>query len=508
MVTDVLIIGGGLAGLRAAQVCFNSGLDVTVICNGKGASPFVHGLSVPLSKDDSPKLFFDDTLKSGYFHNDKKLAKTLCDKSLLLLDEFEFDKNGDDYDLLKALGSSVPRVAFIKKNSGASVISDIEKNCKVNKLTNVRAYRLIKSNGRVCGARCFDISKKIHFTIYSKAVVLACGGFGGIFPFSTNSHDISGDGIAMAYDVGATLKDLEFIQFEPSVAVSPESLVGKSVITTMLYEGAVIKNKFNCRFMDERQDKDSLSFGIYKEIQKGLGTSNGGVYYDMTAVDKTLLTTKYANYFNRYKQVGIDISTTPVEIAPAPHTTMGGVKIDEYCKTTIDGLFACGEVTGGLHGANRLGGNAGLEVLVFGKIAGESCVKYLESFKGENYLDDEIIDDIFVDTTDIGATAKQLAYESLNVVRNTKTMQDALIKCNNILSSLSTDKIENSFNLIKVRNIVLTIKLTLESCLLRSYSVGSCKIDGLEEFCKDKHNAYSVNLRRIDDETVFSKELL
>ncbi len=508
MITDVLIIGGGLAGLRAAEVCAKSGLDVIVICNGTGASPFVHGISVPLQKDDSIELFYNDTLKSGYFHNDKKLVKTLCQKSLSLLDEFEFDKNGDDYDLLKALGSTLPRVAFINKNTGATVIKNIEDNPTYKKLSHVRAYELIKNNDSVSGAKCFDTQKKVHFNIHSKAVVLACGGFGGIFPFSTNSQDISGDGIAMAYNVGATIKDLEFIQFEPTVAVSPKNIVGKSIITTMLYEGAVIRNSLGARFMNEQQDKDALSLGIYREIEKGLGTKNGGVYYDMTNVDKQLLLNKYTNYYKRYKQVGIDISTSPVEIAPAPHTTMGGVVIDEDCKTIINGLFACGEVTGGLHGANRLGGNAGLEVLIFGKIAGENCVKFVKENNFHIVDDPIIIEDNFVDTITYKDYVHKLAHENLNVIKDTRKMTSALNVCERLLTEIENTFIQNSYNLIKVKNDLITIKLVLETCLLRTYSVGSCKIDSLEEYNPTKHNAYSICVYKNNNQNIFKKELL
>ena len=508
MVTDVLVIGGGLAGLRSAEVCANNGLDVTVICNGAGASPFVHGISMPLSKDDSPALFMRDTLKSGYFHNDQALVETLCEESLSLLKEFEFDKKDGAYDLLKALGSSLPRVAFVKKNTGASILSDIEKNAKYKKLKRVRAYELIEKDGSVCGAKCFDLDKKTHFKIFCKSVILACGGFGGIFPFSTNASDISGDGIAMAYNVGATLKDLEFIQFEPSVAVAPEQLVGKSVITTMLFEGAVIRNANNERFMDEKQDKDALSFHIYKEIEKGLGTKNGGVYYDMTAVDKTLLKTKYANYYNRYLQVGIDISTTPIEIAPAPHTTMGGVKINRFCETSIQGLFACGEVTGGLHGANRLGGNAGLEVLVFGKIAGERCAEFTKNVKAVATDDNERIADVYFDATDVNEKIKRLAKESLNVVKNQEKMQNALCDCEHLEEELNALACYHSFDWIHAKNNLLTVKLVLQSCLMRTYSVGACKIENLETFDKNIHHAYSVRVKKENGSARFEKELL
>ena len=508
MVTDVLVIGGGLAGLRAAEVCASSRLDVTVLCNGQGSSPFIHGISVPLLKEDSVSLFFSDSLKSGHYHNDQRLLKVLCEESLSLLNEFELDKKDEKYDLLNALGSSVPRVAFINGNTGANVLRSIEKSAKYKKLKHTRAYQLIKKDGRVCGAKCYDIEKKIHFTISCKGVILACGGFGGIFPFSTNSKDISGDGIGMAYDVGAILKDLDFIQFEPSVAVHPKELIGKSIITTMLYEGAVIKNRNGERFMNERQNKDSLSLEIYHEIKKGRGTEHGGVYYDMTNVDQKLLMNKYFNYYNRYKQLGIDISSTPVEIAPAPHTTMGGVQINERCETSIKGLFACGEVTGGLHGANRLGGNAGLEVLIFGKIAGKSCTEFAHSVDNPPCEDGKNMTDDFFDVTAINEKIRSIAYYNLNVVRNIQSMQQAVAECDELFQELNGIKKKNSFNAISAKNNLVTLKLALESSLLRDYNVGVCKIEGLEEFDASVRRGYSICVQQSNGTPHFEKELL
>ena len=358
--TDVLVIGGGLAGMCAAREAAKS-CRVTLLADGGGASPYIHGINIPLATEDSVDCFIADTMKSGRQQSQKALVEKLCGESLALVDELPFDRTKDGYALLKPLGSTHPRVAGIQGRTGVYILKEIEKNRKFDILRHTRAMELIKKDNSVVGARCFDTRKKLWFSITAKAVVLACGGFGGIFPFSTNSVDIGGDGIAMAYDAGAELCDMEFIQFEPTVAVAPKEIQGKSIITTMLYEGAVICNKDGKRFMDERVDKDVLSRGIWQEIKNGGGTENGGVYFDMTGVGKEMLCSKYPDYYKRYSNVGIDIAKTPVEIAPGAHTTMGGVCINTKCETTVNGLFACGEVAGGLHGANRLGGNAGLE---------------------------------------------------------------------------------------------------------------------------------------------------
>lgn len=380
--TQLLVIGGGLAGMRAAEEAFKRGVRVLLLCDGRGASAHVHGLNIPVTKEDSAELFLEDTLKSGKNLNDPVLAGTLCRRAQELLWEFSFDRDRDGrLSVLQTLGASCPRVVGIQGAAGAVILGKIEADKGFEKRSNVRALRLLKKDGRISGALCYDIGKKCLLRIHAQAVILACGGFGGIFGFSTNPSDIGGDGIAMAFEAGARLADMEFIQFEPTAAVAPASLRGKSVITTMLQEGAVMKNGRKEDFLPVGRvpDKDELSRLIYREIREGRQTPAGGIYYDVTGLGKERLESCYGGYVERYRKAGVDITAECMEVAPAPHTTLGGVLTDSRCKTSVEGLFACGEVTGGLHGANRLGGNAGLEVLIFGKLAGESAAEYLSS---------------------------------------------------------------------------------------------------------------------------------
>ena len=252
---------------------------------------------------------------------------------------------------------------------------------RYKKLMGYRALELVCDGSRVIGAKCFDTNENVFYTIYARTVVLASGGFGRLFPESTNSKDIGGDGIAMAYRAGATLTDMEFIQFEPSAAVWPPQVAGKGIVTTMFYEGAVLRGKNGNRFMLDYSEagecvpKDVQSKCIYNEMRNNGTSPHGGVWFDATKVPEEKWQGVYAPYLNRYLACGIDLRQEPVEIAPAAHTTCGGVRIDENCLCGIDGLVVCGEVAGGLHGANRLGGNAGLETMVFGRIAGKTAVE-------------------------------------------------------------------------------------------------------------------------------------
>jgi succinate dehydrogenase/fumarate reductase flavoprotein subunit len=213
----------------------------------------------------------------------------------------------------------------------------------------------------------------------AKAVVLATGGWCGKYAFSDNPSELRGDGIALAESLGAAVRDMDAVQYEPTVALAPAAVYGIPVITTMLHEGATFRNARGEEFLpDKHANKDALSRAIFAEIEAGRGV-DGGVWFDATGVDPHILRTRYADTMRRYAAAGVDITREPMLVAPAPHTSLGGVAIDARCRvlrsdgSAIPGLFAAGEVTGGVHGRNRIGGNAGTEVLVFGRIAGREA---------------------------------------------------------------------------------------------------------------------------------------
>ncbi len=390
METGLLIIGGGLAGLTAAWAA-GPEKPVTLLMDGGGASPFIHGFSLPEGPGDSPELLFEDTRRSGRFQNDPALAEKLAEggpavQELLKELEISLDREADgSLSLLRPLGASAPRVASAGNHTGAVLMGKLRERLTVRGnvcfCSGFRALRLLTDSGGITGALAYDRTRNRFVRIKAKAVILACGGFCGIFPFSTNTADIGGDGIAMAYLAGAAVRDLEFIQFEPCVGLSPAGARGKGMITTLFYEGACLRNRAGERFLGaspegERLDKDVLSWKIFREIDKGNGTSGGGVWFDAAAVGRERLKEAYPAYLERYAACGIDLANEPVEVAPAPHTSLGGVAIGTDCSTTLPGLFACGEIAGGVHGANRLGGNAGLETMAFGMTAGRSAGRY------------------------------------------------------------------------------------------------------------------------------------
>lgn len=508
---DVLVIGGGLSGLTAAYEAVVHGARVILLRNGAGASPFVHGFNVPLDPLDSAECFLEDTLRSGYHRNDPKLAKKLCFEAADLLPflnalGIDFDREDGGYKLIRPLGAAYPRVASVGNATGAAIMKKLHRSLEACRgcetIDNVRALALLTEDGRVCGAFCRDVRNGKPLRFGAKAVVLATGGFCGIFPFSSNTSDIGGDGIAMAYEAGAALRDLEFIQFEPTISVFPEKVRGKGIISTLFYNGAVLYNREGKRFMldygeqAERVDKDVLSRHIFEEIRAGRGSEHGGVCFDATGVDPTLLKTTYPMYLERYLDCGIDLRKEPIEIAPAPHTSIGGVKIDETCATTVPGLFACGEVAGGIHGANRIGGNAGLETLVFGRTAGDSAAAYaaahavLRNGEAEERQSTPTADPALLE--ELTRTLHAAMDGAMNVLRNKKQLDAAADALQDAICRLGPERGGLKEN--RLYNDLLTGYLAVLSARERTRSVG-CHVR-TDEQPETTSDAYTVVVRK------------
>ena len=509
MKTDILIIGGGLTGICAAyEIIKNSDRQVDLLQWGGGASPYIHGFCLPVGNDDSEELFFEDSMASGYGQCRESLVKRLCRESVTLPDYFrelglDIDKTDGKPRLIKSLGSTAARIAGISNNTGPAMLTTLRKKLKESgrytEHNKFRALELIKKDGRVVGVRCYNKDTDTFQTISAGLVILATGGFGRLFPESTNSVDIGGDGCAMAYLAGGKMTDLEFIQFEPSAAVWPMELVGKSIITTMFYEGAVLRGGNGERFMDECVPKDAQAKAISNQIRQGNATPHGGVWFDATKVPMEMWEGIYKPYRNRYLAYGIDMTKEPVEIAPAAHTTCGGVLIDENCRTGIPGLLACGEVIGGLHGANRLGGNAGLETMVFGRIAGqtalteECCATQLE----ENIVSNRPAD---VDTAQLRQQLQQILRKDLGVIRTEAELREGIAQTDELLRAL--EEHENCYEKHRLYNDCVTAKLALISALERKASCG-CHT---REDSRQEQNPYRIIVQNTQGGFTLSKE--
>lgn len=509
----VLVIGGGLAALMgAARICRyikekgRTDIQIEIFCDGKGASPYVHGFNIPLHENDSVETFIEDTMKSGYGLARKELVEALCMDSLALVRDMEelgveLEKDGGGYVLLQPLGSSWPRVTGSGNHTGPDILAKLtailkeQENVEWNGKS--RVLRLDVYKEQVRGAFVWNRTGNKMEYHPADAVLIAGGGFCGIYPFSTNSADIGGDMAAMAYEAGIPLMDMEFIQFEPCVAVAPPAVRGKGMITTMFYEGAVLRNAKNERFLGMQRTgepgecvgKDVLARKIYEQICSGFPTGHGGVYFDATGVGRGRLWEKYPSYMERYQSCGIDISREMFEIAPAPHTSLGGIVIRKDGSTRMGGIFAAGEAAGGIHGANRIGGNAGLETLVFGKRAAKSICNYLEDHgaartgeyesKREDSMAEELLDrkgkrKISFDR--LGEYRKQMQrdlQDYLYIVREEKDLRKACQEFEEMLDVLQKSACgEAPFEKMRLENDMICALLLAKGALTRKESVG------------------------------------
>ena len=316
-----------------------------------------------------------------------------------------WDRNPDgSFDLLQPVGCSVPRCVSIGHHVGAWALAKIRRDL-AGKVEVVRgrivtlkaedgAFRAEMDSHAENAERSHSSLFNLHSSLVAKTVVLATGGWCGKYAFSDNPPELRGDGIALAQSLGAAVRDMDAVQYEPTVALAPAAVRGIPVITTMLHEGATFRNALGEEFLPDRHaNKDELSRAILAEISAGRGISclssdsvirhssqsDAGVWFDATGVPADVLRTRYADTVRRYAAAGVDVTREPMLVAPAPHTSLGGVVIDARCRvlrpdgSPVPGLFAAGEVTGGVHGLNRIGGNAGTEVLVFGRIAGREA---------------------------------------------------------------------------------------------------------------------------------------
>lgn len=495
MNTDCLIIGGGLAGWWAAREVVKAGLKAVMAEDGMGASPWVHGFNNPVRTGDSADVFFEDTQKSGQGLSDRGLARTLCGDASVIFDEIQamglsFNRtDSGEYQAIRPLGASFPRVISIGNETGTAILTRLRADIgdKVTDIPHSRALRLLKDGSRVTGALVYDKAGQKWITVCARAVILACGGFCGIFPVSTNKRDSGGDGYAMAFDAGAKLCDMEFIQFEPSAAVWPKALIGTSMITTLFFEGAVLRNKNGERFMlrygeeGEKVGKDVMSRRIAAEIAAGLGTEHGGVYMDVTGVPADKLDQDYPMYVKRYLDVGIDLKKQWIELAPAPHTALGGVCIDPDGRTSVPGLYACGEVIGGLHGANRIGGSAGLETMVFGRRAGKAASAYIQTENlsaasvSETVLPVTGSESIQDQLTDMRQQMQQALRAHMGAVRTEEGLNTASAALQQLfdraeaLQGLDNDE---NFALLRLRNDLQCARIAVLSAKERKESLG------------------------------------
>lgn len=393
--TDVLIIGGGGAGLRAALAAREKNVDVTLVFKkGGNATIFAAGgHSAVIDSTDNQDSFashYGDTMEGGNWLSDCGLVKIMVEKGPRELQEllnwgvkFYMDKD----DKLKGFhvgGHSFPRTARCTGGNAHQLYRVMQKKAKEKGVHIVKGFEvmeLLAARGKVQGAVGIDGEGNLMI-IKAKSVVLASGGLGQMYQNTTNPKGLSGEGYILGLNAGASLIDMEFIQYIPTSLVYPPQMKGEVVTDSLRGEGALLYNSKMERFMTrydpekmERATRDVVARAIYQEIIEGRGTANNGVYVDARSMEREKMLESFTNA-RRLIAAGVDPGESLFEAAPSAHFCCGGIKIDENCFTGVSGLYAAGEVAGGIHGANRLGGNALTEILVFGRIAGENAARW------------------------------------------------------------------------------------------------------------------------------------
>lgn len=390
--TDVLIIGGGGAGLRAAIASTKSHAKTLLVLKERmgeaHTSMAMGGINVAIKAPATPKQHFEDTINGGWHINNYKMAKIFSEEMPNRIYDLEsygvkFDKLPDGTFYTWAGGKqSAPLNLCAGDYTGREMMRGLVKEAKRLKISYLEDYfvtKLFIKNKSVIGAFAIDLKSKRQIAIQAKATIIATGGLGMMYKINTNAPSNTGEGYAWALDVGAKLVDMEMVQFHPTGIAHPKEKKGRLITEKVRGHGGILKNRLGERFMAKYQPKlmelagrDEVARTIYQEVEEGRGTKNGGVDLDVTHWEKGLVEKLIPDVFSDFMEVGIDVRKQMMEVYPSMHHMMGGINITEWGETNIDGLFAVGEVTRNIHGANRLGGNSIAEGQVFGRRVGLS----------------------------------------------------------------------------------------------------------------------------------------
>ncbi len=407
---DVIVIGAGGAGLRAAIEASARGASVGLICKsllGKAHTVMAEGgVAAALAnvdvKDDW-KTHFKDTMKGGKMLNNWRMAQLHAQEAPDRVKELEhwgalFDRTKEGKIMQRAFGGHTwKRLCHVGDRTGLEMIRTLQDkgiHTGIDVHMECTITSLLKDGERISGAFGYWRESGRFVVFNSKAVVLATGGIGKSYKVTSNSWEYTGDGHALAYEAGADLIDMEFVQFHPTGMVWPASVKGILVTEAVRGEGGILRNSEGERFMEkydpermELSTRDVVARSIYTEVQEGRGSPHGGAFLDISHRGGDYVKKKLPSMYHQFMEFAeIDITKDPMEVFPTTHYVMGGVRVDaETTGTTVPGLFAAGEVAGGMHGANRLGGNSLSDLLVFGCRAGAGASDYANEI-GDNTL--------------------------------------------------------------------------------------------------------------------------
>lgn len=503
---DILVIGGGGAGLRAAIEAHDSGADVLIISKSQKGDPHtvlatggINGALATMDPNDNWMIHAADTLKEGCFLADYEKVMTLCKnapEAILELVKWgaRFHKEPDGRLTQRFFGAhTYRRTCFFGDQTGKEIIRVLMKQVKKRKLKfadNIFITRILKKNDQVAGALGIDFKKKGLVIFQSKCIILAGGGYSRVYSVSS-SRDFEnyGEGVALAYEAGAELADMEMVQFHPSGMVWPKKAIGILATEAIRGEGGMLFNAKNERFMTlydpkrmELGPRDEVARAIYNEIALGRGTKHGGVWLDVTHLPRERILKRLPKMYQQFKELAeVNITKERMEVAPTAHYSMGGVKTDLEGRTAVKGLLAVGEVTSQVHGANRLGGNSLVETLVFGKIVGKAAAEFSKQIELETFDVKDATEDLFLvkDAVGIRMEIQKTMCENVDIIRDATKMIKALDRIRELEQVFDKSKIgglkmdENLKRTLELRAMLTVSEAIVRSALLRKESRGA-----------------------------------
>jgi len=517
--TDILILGSGGAGLFAALHAHKADpdLDITVAVKGLlgkcGCTRMVQGgYNVAIGTGDSVERHFMDTIEGGKWLNNQDLAWTLINTAIERIHELEnelgcfFDRNQDGSIHLKAFaGQTYDRTVHKGDLTGIEIINRLAEQVwarRINRLEEHRAVALVPASdgSRISGVLLIDVRDGSFHFVQAKAVLLAAGGGPTMYRYHTPSGDKTCDGMAMALRAGLTLRDMEMIQFHPTglIAGRETRITGTIIEEGLRGAGGHLLNGEHERFMEkydsrgERATRDIVSRAMFEEMRQGRTGPNDGLFITMRHLDHDLVRRQFKGMVERCADCGFDLVDGLVEVVPTAHYIMGGVEYDTSCRTSIPGLYAAGEDTGGVHGANRLGGNGVANSTVFGGIAGDAMSPWVNA-EGTFAEPDQSVIDATLERTlhpfgkpqgnllDMRERLEDIMWDDVGIIRDPERLNRARQSLADLEAELNETGVaasDRAFNLtwhdwLNLDSLILVSKSITEAALARENSRGA-----------------------------------